>query len=92
MGVLFSRVWTIKLVREIGDEVALKRLPKANLKVGLCITDNKAYFDKITFIRAPAVEGVADEPLKVNVNFLYTVNNIQVPLIMRDDVIIEPGR
>jgi hypothetical protein len=29
MGVLFSRVWTIKLAREIGDEVALKRLPKA---------------------------------------------------------------
>jgi hypothetical protein len=35
MGVLFSRVWTIKLVREIGDEVALKRLPKASLNVGL---------------------------------------------------------
>jgi hypothetical protein len=52
MGVLFSRVWTIKLVREIGDEVALKRLPKASLNVGLCITDNKAYFDKVTFIRA----------------------------------------
>ena len=73
--------------------MALKRLPKANLKVGLCITDNKAYFDKIAFIRAPAVEGVADEPLKIDSNFLYTVNNIQVPLIMpRDDVIIEPGR
>ena len=93
LGVFFSRVWTIKLVREIGDEVALKRLPRASLNVGLSLTDNKAYFDKITFIRAPAVEGVADEPLKVNGYFFYTVNNIQVPLIMpRDDVIIEPGR
>jgi hypothetical protein len=64
MGVLFSRVWAVKLVRVIGDEVALKRLPKASLNVGLCIADNKAYFDKVTFIRARAVEGVTDEPQK----------------------------
>jgi hypothetical protein len=73
--------------------VLFSRVWTINLKVGLCITGNKAYFDKITFTRAPSVEGVADEPLKVNGYFLYTVNNIQVPLIMpRDDVIIEPGR
>jgi hypothetical protein len=93
MGVLFSRVWTVKLVREIGDEIALKRLPKASLNVGLCIADNKAYFDKVTFIRARPVEGVTDEPLKLNGNFLYTVNNIQVPLITQEgDISVEPGQ
>ncbi len=44
MGLVFSRVWTIQLVREIGDEVAAMKPHGCSANVGLAVTDNKAYF------------------------------------------------
>jgi hypothetical protein len=91
-GVLFSRTWTITLVREMGDEISNRKLDCASLKVGLCVADNKAYFDKVSLMHAPGIEGVTEGPPKANGRFLYTVNNFQVPLLMLDgDVDIPPG-
>ena len=66
MSFLFSRRWTVELVREIGDEVALAKIHDASSNIGLCIADNKAYFDRIGFIHAQGIDGVCEEPLKAN--------------------------
>jgi len=80
MRLLFSRVWTINLVHEIGDEVSRRKSSDWSEDVGFCVADNKSYLSRITYMHAPGIEGVSDEPPKINGQFLHTVNNIQVPL------------
>ena len=93
MGLLFSRRWTIDLVREIGDEVASSRTEGASETIGLCVTDNKAYFVTTAHVHAPEVEGVTEGPRQANGKYLYTVNNLQVPLqVQMGDVEIGFGK
>jgi len=80
MGLAFSRRWTINLVREIGDEIAATKPFGSSVNVGLAVADNKAYFVKTALVHAVDVEGVANAPRVLNGHFLYTVNNLQVPL------------
>lgn len=92
MGLAFSRRWTINLVREIGDEIAATKPEGSSANVGLAVTDNKAYFVKTALVHAAVeVEGVTNAPRVVNGHFLYTVNNIQVPLQV-PEVDILPGK
>ena len=91
MGLAFSRRWTIDLVREIGDEIAATKPEGSSANVGLAVTDNKAYFVKTALVHAVEVEGVANAPRVVNGHFLYTVNNIQVPLQI-PEIDILPGK
>jgi hypothetical protein len=91
MGLAFSRSWTINLVREIGDEIAATKPEGSSANVGLAVTDNKAYFVKTSLVHAVEVEGVANAPRVVNGHFLYTVNNIQVPLQI-PEIDILPGK
>ncbi len=90
MGLVFSRVWTIQLVREIGDEVAAMKPHGCSANVGLAVTDNKAYFIKTAHVHAAEVEGVTVGPRVANGHFLYTVNNIQVPLLI-PEIYVERG-
>ena len=52
MGILYSKRWTIALVKEIGDSVASSRPFNCSHNVGFGVTDNKAYLTKVTFINA----------------------------------------
>ena len=81
MGLAFSRRWTINLVREIGDNIAGTKPEGISANVRLAVTKIKAYFVKSALVHAVEVEGVANVLLAVNVNFLYTVNNIQKKVI-----------
>ena len=92
MGVLFSRKWTIKLAREIGDEVAATKPEGTSLDIGLAIADNKAYFIRTAHVHAEEIDGVTELPRAANGEFLHTVNNIQVPIIMPGGVDIELRR
>lgn len=80
MGIAFSRTWTIELVREIGDEVAARKPVGCSETVGLAVADNKAYHVHTAHVHAEEVEGITTGPRIANGYFLYTVNNIQVPL------------
>ena len=91
MGVLFSDRWTRDLVKEIGDEVAASRHPHASVNIGFGVTDNRAYLTKVTYINAH-VEGLIDAPPRANGQFLYTVNNLQVPVIMPHGIDLEMER
>lgn len=91
MGVLFSDRWTRDLVKEIGDEVAASRHPHASVNIGFGVTDNKAYLTKVTYINAH-VEGLIDAPPRATGQFLYTVNNLQVPVIMPHGIDLEMER
>jgi hypothetical protein len=92
MGMLYSKRWTVDLVKEIGDSVASSRPEKSSTNVGFGVTDNKAYLTKVTYINAH-LEGVADEPPRANGHFLYTVNNLQVPVMMPgEDLHLERGK
>jgi len=90
MGLLFSRVWTIDLVKEIGDEVAARKPVGSSHEVGLAVADNKAYHVHTALVHAEGVDGVTSGPRVANGYFLYTVNNLQVPLVV-DDFDIIPG-
>jgi hypothetical protein len=84
MGALFSKTWTTKLAKELGDEVSRSRPADASANVGFGVSDNKAYFVKTSFMHAHGIEG-ADEPQRANGEFLYTVNNLQVPVIIEGE-------
>jgi hypothetical protein len=90
MGLLFSRVWTIDIVKEIGDEVAARKPAASSNEVGLAVADNKAYHVHTALVHAEGVDGVTSGPRVANGYFLYTVNNLQVPLVA-DDFSILPG-
>jgi hypothetical protein len=92
MGLLFSRVWTIKLAQEIGDEVAASKPEGSSSNLGLAIADNKAYFIRTAFVHAEEIEGVTQLPRKANGEFLHTVNNIQVPIVMPGGVDVDLRR
>ena len=81
MGLVFSRRWTINLIREIGDNIAGTKPEGSSANVRLAVTHIKACFMKSVLVHAFEVEGVANTLLAVNVNFLYTVNNIQKKVI-----------
>ena len=92
MKVLFSRVWTIKLVREIGGEISRRKKTSSSKNIGLYVTDNKAYFKKLTYMHTAAIDGVTDGAPKANGEFLHSVNNVQVNLDMPNgDIDIAPG-
>lgn len=59
MGMLYSKRWTVDLVKEIGDSVASSRPERSSVNVGFGVTDNKAYLTKVTYINAH-LEGEAD--------------------------------
>ena len=80
MGLAFSRRWTINLVRETGDNIAGTKPEGSSANVRLAVTDIKGYFAKSVLVHAVEVEGVANAPRILNGHFLYTVNNLQVPL------------
>jgi hypothetical protein len=95
MGFAFSRRWTINLVREIGDNIAGTKPEGSSANVRLAVTDIKAYFVKSALVHAV---DVANALLAVNVNFLYTVNNVlkkgvflRVPLQV-PEIDILPGK
>jgi hypothetical protein len=91
MGLLYSKKWTVELVKEIGDAVSSSRPARASLNIGFGVTDNKAYLTKVTYINAH-VDGVTAVPPRANGHFLYTVNNLQVPVMMPgEDLHIERG-
>ena len=54
------------------------------------VSDNKAYFVKAAHVHAQGVEG-AEEPERANGEFLYTVNNLEVPIILEREISIERG-
>jgi len=56
------------------------------------VSDNKACFVKTAHVHAQGVEG-ADEPQRANGEFLYTVNNLEVPVIFdgENDIALERG-
>ena len=91
MGILFSKVWTVELVREIGDEIAACKPEGCSDNIGLYVSDNKAYFVTTAHVHAEEVEGVTTAPRMPNGKYLYTVNNLQVPLKLETDIEILPG-
>jgi hypothetical protein len=92
MKVLFSRVWTINLVREIGSEITSRKRTDSSKNIGLYVTDNKAYFKKLTYMHTVAIDGVTDGAPKANGEFLHSVNNVQVNLEMPNgDIDVAPG-
>ena len=92
MSLLFSKSWTVELAKELGDEVARSRPNGASCNLGFGVSDNKAYFVKTAHVHAQGVEG-ADEPQRANGEFLYTVNNLEVPVIFdgENDIALERG-
>jgi len=93
MGVIFSKAWTVRLVREIGDEVSRREVKHSSKNVGFCVSDNKSYLESIEFLHAEGVQGATEQPLRPNGRFLHTVNILQEPVIMPggQDKIIEKG-
>jgi hypothetical protein len=90
MGALFSKSWTIVLARDLGDQLSTTRPNGSSTTIGFGVSDNKAYFVKTAHVHAHGIEG-ADDPRRANGEFLYTVNNLQVPLILGKDINIERG-
>ena len=92
MGVLFSHSWTVRLAKEIGDEVALRRPDGLSSTIGFGVSDNKSYFVKTAHVHATAVGADNEQASRVNGKFLHTVNSLQVPLVLGEiDVEIEKG-
>jgi len=58
--------------------------------VGFAVSDNIAYFVKTAHVHAQGVEG-AEEPERANGEFLYTVNNLEIPIILEREISIERG-
>ena len=94
MGVLFSKAWTVRLVREIGDEIARREVKHSSKSIGFCVSDNKSYLESIEYVHAEGIPGLTEQPLRASGRFLHTVSNFQVTVIMPDglDIIIEKGR
>jgi hypothetical protein len=93
MGLIFSKRWTVELAKELGDEVRRSRPTNASTNVGFGVSDNKAYFVKTAYVHADGIEG-AEQPQRANGEFLYTVNNLEVPVLIEEgerDIIIEKG-
>ena len=72
MGVLFSKRWTSTLVKELGDAISSRRVEGSSCSVGFYVTDNKAYFVKISHMHAEEGEGVTQMPRSANGHFLLT--------------------
>lgn len=93
MGVLFSKTWTVRLVKEIGDEIARCEIKDSSKAVGFRVADNKSYLESVEFVHAEGVAGAAEEPLRANGSFFHTVNNLYVPITMPNgvDITIRKG-
>lgn len=89
MGLVFSRPWTIALVRELGVDVANRRVMGASTEVGWMVTDNKCYLQSIAVVNPDG----PDQTKKANGEFLYTVNNLQAPVMMPSgiDIVVKEG-
>jgi len=92
MSLLLRKSWTVELATEHGDEVARSRPNGASCNLGFGVSDNKAYFVKTAHVHAQGVEG-ADESQRANGEYLYTVNNLEVPVIFdgENDIDLKRG-
>lgn len=88
MGLLFSKNWTLKLAKELGDEVAREEWEDASHNVGWLVADNKCYMMKQTFMHARIDEHGAP---RANGQMLYTNNRLHSPVLVDTEVDIELG-
>ena len=91
MGMLFSKEWTLKLAKELGDQVVASEVPGASQNVGIVVADNKCYFSKTTFRH----NGYEDENGVLHDatdgHFLYTNNRLHWPVVLESELDIERG-
>ena len=93
MGLLFSKVWTLQLAKELGDEVASPaREPEGtSAHVGFIVADNKCYMMRQTFMHAEYDRDGNVQPPRTNGQMLYTNNVLWSPVIVEEELDMAKG-
>jgi len=90
MSLIFSRDWTLKLAKELGDEVATCDYESASEEVGKVVADNKCYLKRQTYMHAKCDDAGVPQP-RLNGQMLYTNNILWSPVTVEHEIGVEKG-
>jgi len=88
MRLLFSKEFTVKLAKELGDAVAAEELPNSSQNIGWLVADNKCYMMRQKHMHANVDANGAP---RANGEMLYTNNRLSSPVQVETEVDIESG-
>ena len=93
MGLLFHKTWTIKLAKELGEEVVERALASkegVSNNIGMVVADNKCYFSKQVYMHA-VYDAAGNEQPRPNGEMLYTNNRLWWPVQVKNEIDIARG-
>ena len=90
MSLLFSKDWTLKLAKELGNEVSARDYESASDQVGFVVADNKCYMMRQTFMHAECDDNGVPQP-RLNGQMLYTNNVLWSPVTVEHEIEVEKG-